>query len=169
MLYKKSMQTGKVPVDWKRANMTAIFKKGCQETAGNYRPVSLTTHVCKVLESIIRDKIVEHLNSNNLINNTQHRFVRSRSCLTNLLEFLEDVTKNVDQGYPVDVIYLDFQKAFNKIPHKRLLQKVQTLGINGMVYKWIEDWLKNRMQRVQFRGAYSEWIPILSGVPKEVN
>jgi ribonuclease P/MRP protein subunit RPP40 len=92
--------------------------------------------------------------------------VTGRSCLPNLLEFLEDLTKHVDQGYPVDVIYLHFQKALDKVPHKRLLQKVQALGINGMVCKWSEDWLKSRMQRVQFGGADSEWIPILSGVPQ---
>jgi hypothetical protein len=123
LLYQKSIETGKVPVDWKRANVTAIFKKGCRETAGNYRPVSLTSHICKVLESIIWDSIVDHLDRNKLINKTQHGFVRGRSCLTNLLEFLEDVTEYVDQGSPVDVIYLDFQKAFDKVPHQRLLKK----------------------------------------------
>jgi hypothetical protein len=110
-------------LDWKRANVTAIYKKGCRETAGNYRPVSLTSHVCKVLESTIWDSIVDHLDRNKLIYKTQHGFVRGRSCLTNLLEFLEDVTEYVDQGSPVDVIYLDLQKAFDKVPHQRLLKK----------------------------------------------
>jgi hypothetical protein len=166
LLYQKSMETGKVPVDWKKANVTAIYKKGCRETAGNYRPVSLTSHVCKVLESIIRDSIVNHLDRNKLIYKTQHGFVKGRSCLTNLLEFLEDVTEYVDQGSPVDVIYLDFQKAFDKVPHQRLLKKVQALGINGTVYTWIEDWLKNRTQRIQFGGDSSNWTSVLSGVPQ---
>ena len=86
-----------------------------------YRPVSLTSIVCKILESIIKDSIVVHLNTFNLINTTQHGFRKGRSCLTNLLEYLETVTKFLDDGCPVDVIYLDFAKAFDKVPHARLL------------------------------------------------
>jgi hypothetical protein len=84
------------------------FKKGRKSEAGNYRPVSLTSHVCKVLESIIKDSIVEHLNNNELLNETQHGFRSKRSCLTNLLIFMEKVSDYVDQGCPVDVVYLDF-------------------------------------------------------------
>jgi hypothetical protein len=98
LLYQKLMETGKVPVDWKRANITAVFKKGCGETVRNYRPVSLTSRICKVLESIIWDSIVNHLERNKLINKTQHGLVRGRSSLTNLLKFLEDLTEYVDQG-----------------------------------------------------------------------
>jgi hypothetical protein len=105
LLYQKSMETGKVPVDWKKTNVTAIYKQGCSDTAGNYRSVSLTSHVSKVLESIIQDSVVNHLDKNKLIYKTQHGFVKGRSCLTNLFEFLEDVTEYVDQGSPVDVIY----------------------------------------------------------------
>jgi ribonuclease P/MRP protein subunit RPP40 len=160
------METGKVPVDWKKANVTAMYKKGRRETAGNYRPVSLTSHVGKVLESIIPDSIVNHLDRNKLIYNTQHGFVKGRSCLTNLLEFLEDVTEYVDQGSPVDAIYLEFQNAFDKVPHQRLLKKVQALGINGTAYTWIEDRLKNRTQRVQFGEDSSNWTSVLCGVPQ---
>jgi hypothetical protein len=119
LLYQKSMETGKVPVHWKRTNVTAIYNKGCRETAGNYRPVSLTSHVCKVLESIIQDSIVDHLDRNKLIYKTQHGSVRCRSCLTNLLEFLEDVNEYVEPGSPVDVIYLDFQKG----PSSKIVKK----------------------------------------------
>ena len=120
-LYNKSLKTGDVPEDWKLANVTPIFKKGKRSNSANYRPVSLTIILCKVLESLIRDKVIDHLNLYKLIKDTQHGFVKNRSCLTNLLVFLEEVTNYVDSGYPVDIIYLDFQKAFDKVPHKRLL------------------------------------------------
>ena len=142
------------------------FKKGGGECPGNYRPVSLTSHVCKVLESILKDKIVEHLNRFNLINKTQHGFTRKRSCLTNLLEYLEFISNYVDQGYPIDVVYLDFQKAFDKVPHKRLMLKIAAMGIAGEIYNWIEDWLNNRYQRVVLLGNSSKWGKVMSGVPQ---
>src|SRR4051812_18412273 len=91
------------------------FQKGTKSDLGNYRPVSLTSHVCKVLESILRDKIHDHLEKRNLILSSQHGFIMRKSCLTNLLEFLEYSFKYVDNGETVDVIYLDFQKAFDKV------------------------------------------------------
>jgi hypothetical protein len=145
--------------------VTAIYKKDHAITR-QYRPISLTSHVCKILESIIRDAILEHLNKYNLIKDLQHGFVRRRSCLTNLLEFLETVTNYIDQGLPIDVIYLDFQKAFDKVPHKRLMLKVKSLGITGIVFDWIKDWLQDREQRVVLLGSSSEWIKVTSGVPQ---
>jgi len=103
------LQDGKVPNDWKQANVTAIFKKGDKTSPCNNRPVSLTSHVCKLLESLIRDSILEHVKKFNFIRNTQHGFRKKRSCLTNLLKFLELVTDYVDKGMdPIVVIYLDF-------------------------------------------------------------
>jgi hypothetical protein len=165
-IFKKSMENGRVPNDWRKANVTAIFKKGDKASPCNYRPVSLTSQVCKVLESLIRDSILDHVREYNLIRETQHGFLRKRSCLTNLLEFLETVSNYVDQGYPIDVIYLDFQKAFDKVPHKRLMLKIEALGIIGEVYNWIEDWLKDREQRVVLLGSSSNWIKVKSGVPQ---
>ena len=165
-IYKQTLDCGKVPKGWKLANVTAIFKKGDKSLANNYRPVSLTSHVCKVLETILKESIVEHLNKYNLINDSQHGFTRKRSCLTNLLEFLEFVTDYVDQGFPIDVVYLDFQKAFDKVPHKRLMKKVGSLGITGKIYDWIKDWLNDREQRVVLLGHSSKWIDVKSGVPQ---
>ena len=165
-IYRISLETGKVPAEWKKANVTAIFKKGERECPGNYRPVSLTSHVCKVLETILKDNIVSHLNRFQLINGTQHGFIKQRSCLTNLLEYLEFVTNYVDQGYPIDVIYLDFQKAFDKVPHRRLMLKINAMGIIGDVSNWIENWLKDRYQRVVLLGNCSRWIKVRSGVPQ---
>ena len=165
-IFNESMTTGMVPKDWKQANVSAIYKKGPKHSPGNYRPVSLTSHVCKILESIVKDTITCHLNQFNLIKSTQHGFVKGRSCVTNLLEFLEFVCGCVDSGQPVDVIYLDFQKAFDKVPHRRLLAKVKAHGIDGMILKWIENWLWNREQRVVLNGFNSGWDKVLSGVPQ---
>jgi hypothetical protein len=128
-----------------------LFKK----LPSNYRPVSLTSTVCKILEAIIRDSMTAYLDKNNLIMNTQHGFVKKRLCLTNILEFLDIVTNYVDQGLPVDVIYLDFQKAFDKVPQKRLMMKVKALGIQGAIFNWNEDWLVDREHRVVLLGKNS--------------
>ena len=95
----------------------------------NYRPVSLTSVVCKLLETLIRDHMVEFLVNHKLINASQHGFLKARSCLTNLLCFLEEIIKWVDDGSPVDVVYLDFQKAFDKVSHQRLLLKLKAHGV----------------------------------------
>jgi hypothetical protein len=165
-IYRESLETGVVPSEWKQANVTPIYKKGPRELSCNYRPVSLTSHICKVLESIIRDSLVDYLHRNNLIRDTQHGFVKKRSCLTNLLEFLEFVSSYIDRGFPVDVIYLDFQKAFDKVPHRRLMLKINSLGISGSIFKWIENWLQDREQKVVMLGSSSRWIKVKSGVPQ---
>ena len=134
-----------------------------------YRPVSLTSILCKILESIIKDKIAAHLQAFNLINESQHGFMKERSCLTNLLEYLETVTKLLDEGVPVDVIYLDFAKAFDKVPHARLLKKLEAHGIEGdytTKTRWIKNWLEGRRQRVNINGKLSSWAKVMSGVPQ---
>jgi len=114
----------------------------------------------------LSDKIVEHLEKHELIRESQHGFVKKKSCLSNLLVFIEEVTSYLDSGYPVDVIYLDFQKAFDKVPHHRLLMKLQAHGIGGNVLQWIGNWLSGRKQRVLMGGQVSDWCNILSGVPQ---
>ena len=146
--------------------MTPIFKKGDRGCPGNYRPISLTSIVGKILEGIIVDRIVEFLEENNLLLESQHGFRRHRSCLTNLIEFFHGMLQDFDRNRAIDILYLDFQKAFDKVPHKRLMSKVRALGITGAVSNWIEAWLKDRRQRVAINGASSNWIPVLSGVPQ---
>ena len=160
------MQEGIVPEDWRIANVAPLFKKGSRKVPGNYRPVSLTSYVGKLMETLIKDKITLHMERFNLIRNSQHGFRAKRSCLTNLLEFLEFVTVYIDKGLPVDAIYLDFQKAFDKVPHERLLRKVAAHGISGNVLRWIQRWLSNRQQRVVLNGRRSKWTSVLSGVPQ---
>ena len=101
--------------------------------------------ICKLLERLIKDHLVDFLVKNNLINPSQHRFLKPRSCLTNMLCFLEDVTKWVDEGSPVDTIYLDL-KTFDKVPHQILLLKLKAHGIGNCMISWIEKWLIDRRQ-----------------------
>jgi hypothetical protein len=165
-IFRTSLASGDVPEDWRQANVTPIFKKGTKTDPSNYRPVSLTSICCKLLESIIRDSIVDHLEDNNLIEDSQHGFVRGRSCATNLVEFFDYVTGAVDGGGAVDAIFFDFAKAFDKVPKKRLLEKLKSIGIGGVVYKWIDNWLSGRKQRVVLDGECSDWKDVTSGVPQ---
>ena len=165
-IFNKSIKSGVVPEDWRMANVTPIFKKGDKRDPANYRPISLTSIVGKILETLIRNKIVEYLELNNFIKNSQHGFRKNRSCLTNLLEFFDVVYKNVADSKPYDVIYLDFEKAFDKVPHKHLIRKVEALGIKDNISKWIKSWLDDRSQRVVINGKESEWSQVTSGVPQ---
>ena len=137
-----------------------------KKLACNYRPISLTSIIGKLMETILRDQIVKHLESYNLINDSQHGFRRGRSCLTNLLYFYEEVHDLLDNKKPVDIIYLDFEKAFDKVPHKLLIAKLKSHGINGGIKDWIEDWLSYRKQRVVLNGKESPWTDVSSGVPQ---
>ena len=115
MLFRMSLDTGIIPQEWKQAIVTPIFKKGSKVKPGNYRPVSLTSQCCKILERIIRKHIVNHLNRNNFVSAHQHGFVKKRSCQTNLLESFEDWTTMLDEGVGVDIVFLDYQKAFDTV------------------------------------------------------
>ena len=165
-IFNLSMQTGDVPFAWKCANVTPVFKKGSRAKPENYQPVSLTEIPCKLMESIICDEIVEHLSSNQLIRSSQHGFLRKKSCLTNLLSFLEILTNAHEQGKSVDIVFLDFAKAFDKVPKQRLLEKIQAHGIQGNVINWIHQWLSGRKQRVVINGSHSDWSDVKSGVPQ---
>ncbi len=133
-LYKRSLAEGTLPSEWKVGHISPIFKKGERHSPGNYRPVCLTAIVCKVMESLLRDAIMEHLNSSGFLSNYQHGFVPGRSCATQLLETLETWTATIDEGYSTDCIYLEFAKAFDKVRHERLLQKLSSYGINGNMH-----------------------------------
>jgi hypothetical protein len=166
IVFRTSFAESVIPADWKDANVTPIFKKGTKWDPGNYRPVSLTSICCKVMESIIRDDLVAHLDANGLINPSQHGFMHGKSCCSNLLEFFEKVTSVVDEGKPMDVIFLDFAKAFDKVPRERLLEKVRAHGVRGRALDWIRAWLTGRRQRVVLNGKHSSWMEVLSGVPQ---
>ena len=115
---------------------------------------------------MLRDSIVGHLKENKLIHNSQHGFMKNRSCLTNFLQFLETVTDYIDKCYPVDVIYLVFQKAFDKVPHRRLMHKLTAHGTGGKVWNCFRDWLSGRERRVVLLGMYFHIVTRKSGVPQ---
>ena len=165
-IFNSSMDSGVIPSDWKCANVSPIFKKGSKAKPENYRPVSLTSIPCKVAESIIKDDVVDHLMTYHLIKSSQHGFMSKKSCTTNMLEFLETLTAELDEGHPLDIIYLDFAKAFDKVPIRRLLAKVKAHGVDGKVLQWITNWLSGRKQRVVINGQHSDWEDVLSGVPQ---
>ena len=146
-VFNMSLQEGIVPLEWKEANIIPLFKKGSRNKSVNYRPVSLTSVICKLLETIIRDHMMDFLHKHKLINPSQHGFLKARSCLNNLLCFFEEITKWVDEGSPVDVIYLDFQKAFDKVPHQVLILKLKSHGMGNSIINWIEQWLTDRRQK----------------------
>ncbi len=166
IIFTKSLNTGKLPDIWKTANVTAIYKKGDKTVAGNYRPVSLTCICCKVLESIIRDSMMDHLLNNKLISDKQFGFVPKRSTVLQLLHVLDEWTETLDNGGSVDVVYCDFLKAFDKVPHLRLLNKLHTYGLPDYLVDWIRGFLLGRRQRVAIQGALSDWKSVLSGIPQ---
>eukprot|EP00061_Rhincodon_typus_P006354 g26915.t1 len=134
VIFQESLESERLPEDWKIANVTTpapMFKKGGRQKTGNYRMISLTSDADKILESIVKDEISEYLELHCKIQQSQHGFIKGRSCLTNLPEFFEEVTSRLNQGKPMDVMYLDFQKAFVKVPHRRLLIKIRAHGITG--------------------------------------
>lgn len=165
-IFNRSMTSGEVPLDWRSADVSPIHKKGPRTERGNHRPISLTSVVGKLLESCIKDRSVDHLDDHELIGNSQHGFRRGRSTVTNLLDFYHHMLGTLDQSGAVDVLYLDFQKAFDKVPHRRLMSKVRALGLVDEVSTWMTNWLSNRRQRVVISGVHSGWTAVTSGVPQ---
>ena len=166
MIFTKSYKEGRVPTDWKEANITPIFKKGNRNDPGNFRPVSLTSVVCKTMESIMKDSILRQVEEKEIMTPFQHGFRSGKSCLTNTLETLEAWTRLLDAGIGVDVVYLDYRKAFDTVPHGRLIRKLGSMGLGPETVEWIWDFLKNRKMRVQVNGSFSSWREVCSGVPQ---
>jgi hypothetical protein len=166
IIFRKSLDRGEVPKEWKKAKVVPIYKKGSKGDPGNYRPVSLTSVPCKLLENIIKEEVMDHLLTQDLINDSQHGFLPGRSCATNLTIFLDAATKIIDEGKSAYIFYLDFAKAFDKVPHRRLMVKVRAKGIDGKVSRWLEEWLQGRTQTVVVNGEESEESKVESGVPQ---
>ena len=166
ILFTLSMKTETNVNKWCEVIITAIHKKGPKNLAKNYRPISLTSVICKLMESFIRDAILNHMVRGNLFTNAQHRFVPRRNCSTQLLEAVESWSRIIENKGCIDVIYTDFSKAFDSVPHKRLLKKIESYGIKGNVLNWIKSFLTNRKQRVNVEGKVSDWATVKSGVPQ---
>lgn len=166
LIFSQSLREGDIPDDWRKAIVTPIFKKGHKNEPSNYRPVSLTSVVCKLCESLVRDKVMTYLLENHLLSDAQYGFRPGRSCVIQLLEILDEWTKIVDNGDPIDVIYLDFSKAFDSVAHERLLFKLHNMGIQGTLLVWIRNFLSNRSQCVRVGAKTSSWTEVISGVPQ---
>nr|VZI46288.1 unnamed protein product [Spirometra erinaceieuropaei] len=165
-LCQKSFDAGILPTDWKTAHITPLYKSGSRAQATNYRPVSLTSICCKVMEKTIKKELMAYLETHNLLSNTQYGFRRGRSCVTNLLYTLQSWTRALDAKHTVHVAYIDFRKAFDSVPHQRLLHKLRIMGIGGKLLKWIEHFLVGRSQIVCVEQQQSRCTFIESGVPQ---
>ena len=157
---------GVLPQEWKMAIVVPIFKKGNRSECRNYRPISLTCSLCKVFERLLKDHMLQFLLNNDLLNGSQHGFLPNRSCLTALLTFLEEVTISVDNKVPVDIVLLDFSKAFDSVPHDKLIIKLKNIGFSGLIISLIESFLADRCQKVTVSNSFSDYLPITSGVPQ---
>ena len=145
-----------------------MYKKGKREDPLNYRPVSLTSVVCKLLEKIIREKWIQHLEERKMLSEKQFGFRSGRSCVSNLLSFYDRVTEIVQEreGW-ADCVFLDFRKAFDSVPHQRLLWKLERQeGVRGQLLKWMTDFLIGRKMRTIIRDKFSSWAEVTSGVPQ---
>ena len=165
-IFQTSVKACKIPDPWRDANITAIFKKGDKHVAGNYRPVSLTSICCKLLESFVRDALIKFMKDNKLFSKKQFGFLSGRSTVLQLLKVLDRWTKILDGGGSVDVIYCDFRKAFDTVPHRRLMSVLEYYGICDPVLSWVGDFLSGRRQRVLVGGQSSVWHDVTSGIPQ---
>ena len=169
IIWRQSLDTGQVPQILKTAHIIPIYKGGCRGTPKNYRPVALTSHLIKVFEKVIRKKIVKFMETYQLFNPSQHGFRAGRSCLSQLLSHYDRILELLEEGVNVDVIYLDFAKAFDKVDFGVTLKKLNDMGICGKVGHcghWIYSFLTNRSQTVLVNQARSTQAEVKSGVPQ---
>lgn len=166
MIFQTSIKNLDIPNEWKEARISAIFKKGNKKIAGNYRPVSLTCILCKTLEKIVREHIIDHMKNNNFFSKQQYGFISKRSTTLQLLKVMDEWTTAWDQGLSTDVVYMDFKKAFDTVPHKRLMKKLESYGISNPILGWVQSFLTGRSQYVSVEGQFSKPMPVLSGVPQ---
>ena len=166
ILWNESLRHGQIPSPVKIGKITPIYKGGDKRKRKNYRPVSLTSHIIKLVERVIAKKVIQHLEAENLYNNGQHGFRRGRSCLSQLLQHYQNILEYLSLGQDVDVVYLDFSKAFDKVDHNILLAKLKNIGISEQLCVWISSFLKDRKQFVAVEGSFSAESSVISGVPQ---
>ena len=165
LLFQSSLDKGTVPDDWKRVKVVPVCKKGDRSTSLKYRPISLTSICSKLMAHIVHSNIMKHLHSHNILTDNQHGFQR-RSCEIQLIITIGDLANTLNNKEQFDVILLDFAKAFEKVPNRRLLQKVEKCGVRGNILKWITSFLQNRTQQMVLEGQSSAPTSVLSGVPQ---
>ena len=167
LIYQRSLDTGTLPSDWLTANISAAFKKGDWHLAENYRPISLTSVPCKILEHVICRHLLNHLENNKILTTLNHGFRSGYSCETQLLTTVHDFVTSFENNKQVDVAILDFSKAFDTVPHKKLLHKLRQYGITGPIHSWLQNFLTGRTMRVVVDGCCSDSTSVDSGVPQE--
>ncbi len=167
LIFKKSFAVGKLPSLWKTATVVPIYKKkGGVSSIVNYRPISLTCNPCRICERFLIRDLNPYLERNKILTDCQHGFRKRRSCETQLLESLDHWTKSLNEGYNIDIDYMDISRAFDSVPHPKMLTVLQNIGLKGNVFNWIEDFLSKRTQRVKVNNALSSEGPVTSGVPQ---
>lgn len=170
-LYNLSLKTKKLPPDWRTATITPIFKKGSRSQPENYRPISLTSVVAKLIEGIVNDAVIAHMTRNGLLYSGQHGFRKGMSIETNLIQAYESITEVIESGSPVDVFLLDQAKAFDKMSHRYLMIKLSAYHIDVDVAQWIHSFLSDRIQMAAVYDhngnlVYSAPVNVRSGVPQ---
>ena len=165
-IFQKSLDEGHVPLQWRTANVSPVFKKGEKYDPANYRPVSLTAITSKLMEHILASNIMSHLEDRHLLSDCQHGFRSNRSCESQLLNFTQELMRGLADGQQIDVNVMDFSKAFDRVPHQRLLKKAEHYGIRGPVLKWLKSFLMDRSQKVVIEGESSNYCRVISGVPQ---
>jgi hypothetical protein len=167
ILWQKSMDTGEIPDLFRKAHVTPILKPGASRSEqSSYRPVSLTSHLVKTFERILKARLQNHLEFTIAFNKNQHGFRAKRSCLSQLLAHYEEILKGMEEGFNVDSIYLDFSKAFDKVDLGILCWKLKKMGIQGQLGVWLHNFLKDRKQIIIANGAKSSESKVISGVPQ---
>ena len=158
ILYQQSIDTGEVPVQWRQAIVTAIYKKGAKSDPSNYyRPISLTCLCCKMLEHIVLSHMAKHLSQHNILLDSQHGFRERLSTVTQLITSVHDWATTLEHRGQTDVVLLDFSKAFDKVSHYHLSVKLDFYGIRGSTQRWINAFLADRQQAVSVNGRHSPW------------
>ena len=166
LFWRKSFECGCIPSYYKTQMIIPVHKKGAKTDVRHFRPICLTPHEVKIMERVLRKEMVKFLEVNSLINNNQHGFRPNRSCSTQLISQLNYVLTNSVQGFDIDSIYIDYSKAFDKVDHGLLLKKLNHYGIRGNFFNWIQDFLKNRTQKVFSNNCFSYPTHVVSGVPQ---
>lgn len=163
-LFNRCLREGYFPKIWKTAHIVPIHKKGTKTLIQNYRPISILNTLAKFMEKTVHHYLYPFIYPN--IPHQQHGFIKGRSTNTNLAIFTNDVLRGMEGGFQVDVIYTDFEKAFDRVDHNILLRKLQELGICGDLLRWMESYLRNRSQAVVVGGHRSDFMDVPSGVPQ---
>ena len=166
-LFNHSISNGVLPQDWASANITPVYKKGDKHCVATYRPISLTCILYKVLEKIIHHKLYYSLlESHHVLSDAQFGFRAKRTTVSLLLSVVHDWADTLNHRLSTHCIFIDFAKAFDSVPHERLLLKLEAIGITGALLQWFRAFLTTRRQRFVINGQFSNWCQVSSGVPQ---